>query len=90
MATVCVAGGLPRAHPSFAGVSDMKTEKQLQGEVAQIKFTHPHGSRGLDIKNADSSNTEGVLTLNSATALMPEGRVIQISAETERRNEQGG
>jgi phage terminase large subunit len=26
---------------------DMKTEKELQGEVAQIKFSNPHGSLSL-------------------------------------------
>jgi hypothetical protein len=51
----------------------MKAEKELQGEVAQIKFSNPHGSLSLDVKNADGSNTEWVLTLGSATALAQRG-----------------
>jgi hypothetical protein len=51
----------------------MKADKELQGEVAQIKFSNPHGSLSLDVKNADGSNTEWVLTLGSATALAQRG-----------------
>ena len=72
-ATVCVSTGLLQAHHSLAGVYDMKAEKELQGEVAQIKFSNPHGSLSLDVKNADGSNTEWVLTLGSATALAQRG-----------------
>ena len=73
VAAVCVAAGLLQAHRSLAGVYDMKAEKELQGEVAQIKFSNPHGSLSLDVKNADGSNTEWVLTLGSATALAQRG-----------------
>ena len=73
VATVCVAAALLQAHHSLAGVYDMKTEKELQGEVAEIKFSNPHGSLSLDVKNADGSNTEWVLTLGSATALAQRG-----------------
>jgi hypothetical protein len=73
MATISVAAGLLQAHHSLAGVYDMKAEKELQGEVAQIKFSNPHGSLSLDVKNADGSNTEWVLTLGSATALAQRG-----------------
>ena len=73
LATVSVAAGLLQAHHSLAGVYDMKVEKELQGEVAQIKFSNPHGSLSLDVKNADGSNTEWVLTLGSATALAQRG-----------------
>ena len=73
VATACVAAGLLQAHHSLAGVYDMKAEKELQGEVAQIKFSNPHGSLSLDVKNADGSNTEWVLTLGSATALAQRG-----------------
>ena len=73
VATVCVSTGLLQAHHSLAGVYDMKAEKELQGEVAQIKFSNPHGSLSLDVKNADGSNTEWVLTLGSATALAQRG-----------------
>jgi hypothetical protein len=73
LAAVSVAAGLLQAHHSLAGVYDMKAEKELQGEVAQIKFSNPHGSLSLDVKNADGSNTEWVLTLGSATALAQRG-----------------
>jgi hypothetical protein len=67
-----MAGSL-QAHHSLAGVYDMKAEKELSGEVAQIKFSNPHGSLSLAVKNADGSNTEWVLTLGSATALAQRG-----------------
>jgi len=73
LATLLVAAGLLQAHHSLAGVYDMKAEKELQGDVAQIKFSNPHGSLSLDVKNADGSNTEWVLTLGSATALAQRG-----------------
>jgi len=73
LATFCVAAGLLQAHHSLAGVYDMKAEKELQGEVAQIRFSNPHGSLSLNVKNADGSNTEWVLTLGSATALAQRG-----------------
>ena len=72
-ATALVVAGVLQAHHSLAGVYDMKGEKELQGEVAQIKFSNPHGSLSLDVKNADGSNTEWILTLGSATALAQRG-----------------
>jgi hypothetical protein len=62
-----------QAHHSLAGVYDMKAEKELSGEVAQIKFSNPHGSLTLAVKNPDGSTTEWVLTLGSATALAQRG-----------------
>lgn len=62
-----------QAHHSLAGVYDMKAEKELSGEVAQIKFSNPHGSLTLTVKNPDGSTTEWVLTLGSATALAQRG-----------------
>ena len=67
-----MAGSL-QAHHSLAGVYDMKADKELSGEVAQIKFSNPHGSLSLDVKNADGSTTQWVLTLGSATALAQRG-----------------
>ena len=61
------------AHHSLAGVYDMKGEKELSGEVAQIKFSNPHGSLSLDVKDADGKTTQWVLTLGSATALAQRG-----------------
>ncbi len=62
-----------QAHHSLAGVYDMKAEKELSGEVSQIKFSNPHGSLTLAVKNADGTSTEWVLTLGSATALAQRG-----------------
>lgn len=67
-----MAGSL-QAHHSLAGVYDMKGEKELSGEVAQIKFSNPHGSLSLEVKNADGTSTQWVLTLGSATALAQRG-----------------
>ena len=67
------AGSSLQAHHSLAGVYDMKAEKELSGEVAQIKFSNPHGSLTLSVKNPDGSTTEWVLTLGSATALAQRG-----------------
>ena len=74
-AALCVwfmAGAL-QAHHSLAGVYDMKAEKELSGEVAQIKFSNPHGSLSLTVKNPDGTTAEWVLTLGSATALAQRG-----------------
>jgi uncharacterized protein DUF6152 len=67
-----LAGSL-QAHHSLAGVYDMKAEKELSGEVAQIKFSNPHGSLSLDVKDAEGKTTQWVLTLGSATALAQRG-----------------
>ncbi len=67
-----MAGSL-QAHHSLAGVYDMKAEKELTGEVAQIRFSNPHGSLSLDVKDADGKTTQWVLTLGSATALAQRG-----------------
>ncbi|HUA20552.1 MAG TPA: DUF6152 family protein [Bryobacteraceae bacterium] len=61
------------AHHSLAGVYDMKNDKELDGTVTAIKFSNPHGSLTVAVKNADGSTTEWVLTLGSATALAQRG-----------------
>ena len=61
------------AHHSLAGVYDMKGEKELAGTVTSVKFTNPHGALSVDVKNADGTSTEWVLTLGSATALAQRG-----------------
>ena len=43
--------GLLQAHHSLAGVYDMKNDKEMSGTVASIKFTNPHGSLTLAVKN---------------------------------------
>lgn len=67
------ASPLLQAHHSLAGVYDMKKETTLEGTVANIKFSNPHGSMALDVKNADGSTTQWVMTLGSATALAQRG-----------------
>lgn len=61
------------AHHSLAGVYDMKNEKELSGTVASIKFTNPHGSLTVSVKNADGTSTDWVMTMGSATALAQRG-----------------
>jgi Family of unknown function (DUF6152) len=68
-----LATGLLQAHHSLAGVYDMKAEKELAGTVTTIKFSNPHGSLAIEVKNPDGSMTEWVLTLGSATALAQRG-----------------
>ena len=62
-----------QAHHSLAGVYDMKTEKEMAGTVTTIKFSNPHGSLALAVKNPDGTTTEWVMTLGSATALAQRG-----------------
>ena len=64
-----MASGLLQAHHSIAGVYDMKGEKELAGAVESIKFTNPHGSLAVLVKNPDGSTTKWVMTMGSATAL---------------------
>ncbi len=61
------------AHHSLAGVYDMKNEKELAGTVTSVKFTNPHGSLGVAVKNADGTTSDWVFTLGSATALAQRG-----------------
>jgi hypothetical protein len=51
----------------------MKAEKELAGTVTTIKFSNPHGSLAIAVKNTDGSTIEWVLTLGSATALAQRG-----------------
>ena len=68
-----MASGLLQAHHSIAGVYDMKGEKEVSGTLASIKFTNPHGSLAVAVKNPDGSTTEWVMTMGSATALAQRG-----------------
>ena len=61
------------AHHSLAGVYDMKKEMEQSETLASIKFTNPHGSLAVAVKNPDGSTTEWVMTLGSATALAQRG-----------------
>jgi|SRR5579862_1924132 len=71
--SLMAATGLMQAHHSLAEVYDMKAEKELTGTVTSVKFTNPHGSVALNVKNADGTMTEWVMTLGSATALAQRG-----------------
>ena len=61
------------AHHSLAGVYDMKKESEVAGSVEKVQFVNPHGSLTLAVKNADSTSTDWVFTLGSATALAARG-----------------
>jgi hypothetical protein len=65
--------GVLLAHHSLAGVYDMKKDTEMSGTVTSVKFTNPHGSLALAVKNADGTTTEWVMTLGSATALAQRG-----------------
>ena len=67
------ASGSLEAHHSLAGVYDMKAEKEMSGTVTSIKFSNPHGSLAIAVKNPDGSTIEWVMTLGSATALAQRG-----------------
>jgi hypothetical protein len=67
------ASGSLQAHHSLAGVYDMRKETEATGTVANIKFSNPHGSLAIEVKNPDGSTTEWVMTLGSATALAQRG-----------------
>jgi len=71
--SLMAATGLMQAHHSLAGVYDMKSDKELTGTVTSVKFTNPHGSLAFNVKNADGTMTEWVMTLGSATALAQRG-----------------
>jgi hypothetical protein len=72
-------GHLPAAGPSFPGGRVRHDrEKELSGPVTSVKFTNPHGSPALAVKNQDGSSTEWVMPPGSV--IMPDGRAIQTSA----------
>jgi len=62
-----------QAHHSLAGVYDMKHDKEVSGTVSSIKFSNPHGSLTISVKNPDGTTTDWVMTLGSATALAQRG-----------------
>jgi uncharacterized protein DUF6152 len=68
-----VASASLQAHHSLAGVYDMKAEKELKGSVESIKFSNPHGSLTIKVKNTDGTATPWVFTLGSATGLAQRG-----------------
>ena len=67
------ATGSLEAHHSLAGVYDLKKGTEMPGTVVSVKFSNPHGSLTVAIKNADGTSTEWVLILGSATRLAEKG-----------------
>ena len=62
-----------QAHHSLAGVYDMKKEGEISGSVESVKFTNPHGSLTIAVKNPDGSTTPWVMTLGTGSALAQRG-----------------
>jgi hypothetical protein len=58
-----------QSHHSLSGVYDIKTEGQVTGVLTRVAFTNPHGAMHLNVKNADGSTTEWVMTTGSANTL---------------------
>lgn len=69
----CLLASSALAHHSLAGVYQMDKETELSGTVVDVKFTNPHGSLGVAVKNADGSTTKWVMTLGSAISLAQRG-----------------
>ena len=86
-----IAASAPlQADHSLAGVYDLKKETELAGTVTSVKFTNPHGSLAVAVKNADGASTEWVMTLGSATALAQErDRQDRRECPAQRRQYQG-
>lgn len=64
-----IATGAVQAHHSLAATYDVRKEGQLTGVVTKVAFTNPHGALHLQVKNADGTTTEWVLTTGSANVL---------------------
>ena len=69
VASALLAGGIAQAHHSLSGVYDIKTEGEVTGVLTKVAFTNPHGAMHLDVKNADGTTTDWVLTTGSANVL---------------------
>lgn len=64
-----LTAGAVQAHHSLAATYDIRKESQLTGIVTKVAFTNPHGALSLEVKNADGTKTEWVLTTGSANVL---------------------
>ncbi len=69
VASALLAGGIAQAHHSLSGVYDIKKEGEVTGVLTKVAFTNPHGAMHLDVKNADGTTTEWVMTTGSANVL---------------------
>jgi hypothetical protein len=61
------------AHHSLAGVYDLNKETVLVGALTELRFTNPHSSIHLAVKNKDGSTTEWSLVTASNTVLTRQG-----------------
>jgi|SRR6187402_3576013 len=65
--------GLLEAHHSLAGVYDLNKEMVLTGALVELRFTNPHSSIKLAVKNEDGSTTEWSLVTASNIVLTRQG-----------------
>jgi hypothetical protein len=61
--------GSLQAHHSLAGVYDIRGQGSVSGTLTKVAFTNPHGAMYLDVKNADGTVTNWVMTTGSANTL---------------------
>lgn len=71
-ALVAVAGSL-QAHHSLAGVYDLTKTERATGAVQALKFTNPHGSLVIDIKDSAGVAKTWNLTTGSINVLTNAG-----------------
>jgi len=69
LGALLLTSGVLQAHHSLAATYDIRKEGTMTGVVKVIKFTNPHGSMVLDVKNEDGTMTEWTLTTGSANVL---------------------
>ena len=62
-----------QAHHSLAGVYDLGKTERATGVVQQLKFTNPHGSLVIDIKNTEGVAKTWNLTTGSINVLTTAG-----------------
>ena len=58
-----------QAHHSVAGAYTLGKEAKVSGSFVGFRFSNPHSSLKLDVKNPDGTTTEWVMTGGSATQL---------------------
>ena len=68
-----LVGSSLQAHHSLAGVYDLKKTEKATGVVQQLKFTNPHGSLVIEIKNAEGVAKVWNLTTGSINVLTNAG-----------------
>ena len=66
--SLLVSGSL-QAHHSLAGVYDIRGEGKVSGVLTKVAFTNPHGAMTLQVKNADGTTTDWLMTTGSANTL---------------------